>query len=44
MNGGRMSGLRKIPDAIGTVVLLFGAYVVVMSLKDAWRYVKISLM
>jgi hypothetical protein len=39
-----MNTVRIIPDVLGTAVLLFAAYIFLMSAKDAWRYVKISTM
>ena len=39
-----MSAFRVVRNTLGTVSLLFAGYVFVMSVKDSWRYLKISLM
>jgi hypothetical protein len=39
-----MRALRLVPEVVGTAVLLFGGYVLLVSLKDAWRYIRISNM
>jgi hypothetical protein len=42
---GRMMSVLKIArNVVGTAGLLFAGYIFVMSLKDSWRYVKISRM
>jgi hypothetical protein len=39
-----MSALRIVRNAVGTIGLLFAGYVFVMSVKDSWRYLKLSRM
>jgi hypothetical protein len=39
-----MSAFKVVRNTLGTVGLLFAGYVFVMSVKDSWRYLKISRM
>jgi hypothetical protein len=39
-----MRAFRLVPDVLGTAVLLFAGYIFLVSLKDVWRYVRISNM
>jgi hypothetical protein len=39
-----MSTVKVARNVIGTLGLLFVGYVVLTSLKDSWRYIKISSM
>ncbi len=39
-----MSAFKAVRNTLGTVGLLFAGYVLVMSLKDSLRYLKISRM
>jgi hypothetical protein len=39
-----MTALKIARNVMGTAGLLFAGYIFVMSLKDSWRYVKISRM
>jgi hypothetical protein len=39
-----MSAIKALRNALGTVGLVFAGYVLVMSVKDSWRYLKISRM
>jgi hypothetical protein len=36
--------LKSFRNAVGTVGMLFTGYIIIVSLKDARRYVKITLM
>ncbi len=40
----QMSAFRAVRNALGTASLIFAGYVLLTSLKDSWRYVKISRM
>jgi hypothetical protein len=42
--GPMMTALKIARNVMGTAGLLFAGYIFVMSLKDSWRYVKISRM
>ena len=44
IEGGQMGILRGVRNVVGTVGLLFAGYVLVISLKDSLRYIKISTM
>jgi hypothetical protein len=39
-----MNAFRVVRNTLGTVGLLFAGYVFAMSVKDSWRYLKISRM
>jgi len=39
-----MGMLRGVRNVVGTISLLFAGYVLVASLKDSLRYIKISTM
>ena len=39
-----MSAFRVVRNTLGTIGLLFAGYVFMMSVKDSWRYLKISRM
>jgi hypothetical protein len=39
-----MSAIKVLRNTLGTVGLFFAGYVLVMSVKDSWRYLKISRM
>jgi hypothetical protein len=39
-----MGALKVVRNVVGTVGLLFAGYVLVVSLKDSLRYIKISNM
>jgi hypothetical protein len=39
-----MSAIKVLRNTLGTVGLVFAGYVLVMSVKDSWRYLKISRM
>ena len=39
-----MSAIKVLRNTLGTVGLVFAGYVLVMSVKDSWRYIKISRM
>ena len=42
--GGQMGMLKGVRNVLGTVGLLFAGYILVVSLKDSLRYIKISTM
>ena len=44
LEGGQMGMLRGVRNVVGTISLLFAGYVLVASLKDSLRYIKISTM
>jgi hypothetical protein len=44
LKGDTMSAFRVVRNAVGTIGLLFAGYVFVMSVKDSWRYLKLSRM
>jgi hypothetical protein len=44
LKGDTMSAFKVVRNAVGTVGLLFAGYVFVMSVKDSWRYLKMSRM
>ncbi len=39
-----MSALKAIRNVLGTAGLILAGYVVLTSLKDSWRYLRISQM
>ena len=39
-----MRTLKAFRNVLGTASLLFAGYVFLVSLKDSWRYIKISRM
>jgi hypothetical protein len=44
VEGGQVGILKAVRNVVGTVGLLFAGYVLVASLKDSLRYIKISTM
>jgi len=39
-----MNALKVVRNVLGTAGLILAGYVVITSLKDSWRYLKISQM
>jgi hypothetical protein len=39
-----MIALKVVRNTLGTVGMIFAGYVIVMSLKDSWRYLRITRM